>query len=100
MCGLRLIRVDFFFAGSGRGEEMRRLFRGFLLVLSGPGLGESSWEPPSLGLSAGAVWTSPGSKPESPHACLEAAGSFCLCILPGEPNAELNVWIIQKFLQQ
>ena len=36
--------------------------------------------PLSLGLSAGAVWTSPGSKPESPCACLQAAGSFCLCI--------------------
>ena len=47
MCGLRLIRVDFFFffAGSGRGEEMRRLFRGFLLVLPGSGLGESCWDP-------------------------------------------------------
>lgn len=82
MCGLRLIRVDFFFFFCWfweRGGDEKTV-SGFP---SGPIGAWSRGEllgPSSLGLSDGAVWTSLGSKPESPRARLEAAGSFCLHI--------------------
>ena len=87
MCGLRLIRVDFFFffADSGGGVEMRRPFGGFLLVLPGPGCeGSGAGRLRVWGSLLGQRWTSRGSEPESPwhppeggwevllpHCCLE-----------------------------
>lgn len=76
---------------------MRIVFRGFLLVLPGP----VSPALPELGdLCRGSRGCLQSAKPKSPPASLKAGRGSAAAVLPGESNAELNIWIIPKFLQQ
>lgn len=82
--------------GEGRrGDEDS--ISGFPLVLPGsvsPAL-------PELGdLCRGSRGCLQSAKPKSPPASLKAGRGSAAAVLPGESNAELNIWIIPKFLQQ
>lgn len=79
---------------------MRRLFRGFLLVLPGPGLGESCWDPRVWGCLLGQCGHLQGANQSPLVPAYRQLGVSASAFLPAEHNAELNVWIIQKFLQQ
>lgn len=74
------------------------MFRGFLLVLPGP---VSQAPPPHPDPKLGDLrWDRRGclqsAEPKSPPASLKAGRGSAAAVLPGDANAELNIWIIPQ----